>query len=109
MNAAVAGVPTMSIAEGGSFGTPSQIEARYVNAFQWLDDWMKADSIALHTFRAMNLINRRQFIAITVASCSSLKGIAQETANGAALIVSREASRSHSEELRQPLLRRAPT
>jgi hypothetical protein len=50
VNPGVAGVPTMSIAEGGSFGTPSQIEARYVNAFQWLDDWMKV--VGRHTLGA---------------------------------------------------------
>jgi len=46
----VAGVPTMSIAEGGGFGTPSSIEARYVNSFQWLDNWMKV--VGRHTFAA---------------------------------------------------------
>jgi hypothetical protein len=35
----------------------------------------------------MNLINRRQFIAITAASCASLKGLAQETPYTAALTV----------------------
>ena len=44
----LAGVPQISISEGGSFGTPTPIEARYVNSFQWLDDWMKV--VGLHTF-----------------------------------------------------------
>ena len=35
----------------------------------------------------MNLINRRQFIAITAASCASLKGLAEETPYTAALTV----------------------
>lgn len=34
-------VPTMDIAEGGSFGSPGEVQNRYVNSFQWLDNWMK--------------------------------------------------------------------
>jgi hypothetical protein len=47
VDAGLAGVPTLSIAEGGSFGTPAQVEARYVDGFQGLDDWMKI--IGRHT------------------------------------------------------------
>lgn len=46
----LAGVPGVSIPEGGSFGTPSQIEGRYVDSFQWLDKWMKV--VGRHTFAA---------------------------------------------------------
>ena len=42
-------VPTMDIAEGGSFGTPGEVQNRYVNSFQWLDNWMKV--IGTHTFQ----------------------------------------------------------
>jgi hypothetical protein len=47
VSASLQGVPAISIAEGGSFGTPSQTEARYLNSFQWLDDWMKV--VGRHT------------------------------------------------------------
>jgi hypothetical protein len=42
-------VPTMDIAEGGSFGSPGEVQNRYVNSFQWLDNWMKV--IGTHTFQ----------------------------------------------------------
>jgi hypothetical protein len=45
----LAGVPTMSIAEGGSFGTPTEVQGRFVNNFQWLDSYMKV--VGLHTFQ----------------------------------------------------------
>jgi Carboxypeptidase regulatory-like domain len=47
VSAGLTGVPGVSIPEGGGFGTPSQIEGRYVNSFQWLDNWMKV--IGKHT------------------------------------------------------------
>ena len=45
----LAGVPTISIAEGGSFGTPTEVQARFVNTFQWLDNYMKV--VGTHTFQ----------------------------------------------------------
>jgi hypothetical protein len=45
----LAGVPTMSISEGGSFGTPTEVQARFVNTFQWLDNYMKV--VGTHTFQ----------------------------------------------------------
>jgi hypothetical protein len=42
-------VPTMDIAEGGSFGTPGEVQNRYVNSFQWLDNWMKV--VGTHTYQ----------------------------------------------------------
>ena len=39
----------MDIAEGGSFGTPGEVQNRYVNSFQWLDNWMKV--IGTHTLQ----------------------------------------------------------
>jgi hypothetical protein len=42
------GVPGIDISEGGTFGTPSSTEGRYVNSFQWLDNWMKV--VGRHTF-----------------------------------------------------------
>ncbi len=48
--APLAGVPSMSIGEAGSFGTPQEVQARYVNTFQWLDNYMKV--VGLHTFQA---------------------------------------------------------
>jgi Carboxypeptidase regulatory-like domain len=42
-------VPTMDLAEGGSFGTPGEVQNRYVNSFQWLDNWMKV--VGTHTFQ----------------------------------------------------------
>jgi hypothetical protein len=42
------GVPNVSLSEGGSFGTPTSIEGRYVNSLQFLDSWMKV--IGRHTF-----------------------------------------------------------
>jgi hypothetical protein len=61
---ALAGVPTMSIAEGGSFGTPSSIEARYVDSFQWLDDWMKVagrHTISVGGSYSYNQIDERNY------------------------------------------------
>jgi hypothetical protein len=60
----LAGVPTISISEGGSFGTPSSTQARYVNSLQWLDSWMKV--IGRHTFSvggsySYNQIDLRSF------------------------------------------------
>ena len=45
----LAGVPSMSISEGGSFGTPTEVQARFVNTFQWLDNYMKV--VGTHTFQ----------------------------------------------------------
>jgi hypothetical protein len=42
-------VPTMSLSEGGSFGTPGEVQNRYVNSFQWLDNWMKV--VGTHTYQ----------------------------------------------------------
>jgi Carboxypeptidase regulatory-like domain len=42
-------VPTMDIAEGGSFGSPGEVQNRYVNSFQWLDNWMKI--VGTHTLQ----------------------------------------------------------
>lgn len=42
-------VPTMDLAEGGSWGTPGEVQNRYVNSFQWLDNWMKV--VGTHTFQ----------------------------------------------------------
>jgi len=42
-------VPTMNIAEGGSFGSPGEVQNRYVNSFQWLDNYMKI--VGTHTFQ----------------------------------------------------------
>ncbi len=44
---ALQGVPTMSIGEAGSFGTPTEVQGRFVNTFQWLDSYMKV--MGLHT------------------------------------------------------------
>jgi hypothetical protein len=46
---ALVSVPTMNIAEGGSFGTPGEVQNRYVNSFQWLDNWMKV--VGTHTLQ----------------------------------------------------------
>lgn len=64
ISAGLAGVPGISISEGGSFGTPSSTESRYVDSFQWLDNWMKV--IGRHTFTAggnysYNQIDERSF------------------------------------------------
>lgn len=47
VNASLAGVPSITISEGGSFGTPLATQGRYVNTFQWLDNFMKV--IGTHT------------------------------------------------------------
>jgi len=47
---AQAGVPTMSIGEAGSFGTPTETQGRFVNNFQWLDNYMKV--VGTHTYQA---------------------------------------------------------
>lgn len=60
----LAGVPGVSIPEGGSFGTPSQIEGRYVNSFQWLDNWMKVigrHTISLGGSYSYNQIDERTY------------------------------------------------
>jgi hypothetical protein len=64
VNPDLAGVPGVSISEGGSFGTPAQIEARYVDDYQWLDDWIRV--VGRHTFGAggmyfYNQIDERTF------------------------------------------------
>ena len=46
----LAGVPSIAISEGGTFGTPSSTEGRYVNSFQWLDNWIKV--VGRHTLSA---------------------------------------------------------
>ena len=43
------GVPSIQIDEGGSFGTPTETQGRFVNTFQWLDNYMKV--IGTHTFQ----------------------------------------------------------
>lgn len=47
VNPSLAGVPSITISEGGSFGTPLATQGRYVNTFQWLDNFMKV--IGTHT------------------------------------------------------------
>ncbi|WP_260705971.1 TonB-dependent receptor [Edaphobacter flagellatus] len=47
INPSLAGVPNISISEGGTFGTPLSTQGRYVNTFQWLDNFMKV--IGTHT------------------------------------------------------------
>jgi hypothetical protein len=58
------GVPSITISEGGSFGTPTYTQGRFVNTFQWLDNYMKV--IGTHTFQfGLNYhydqINERNF------------------------------------------------
>jgi hypothetical protein len=43
------GVPSISISEGGSFGTPTYTQARFVNTFQWLDNYMQV--VGTHTLQ----------------------------------------------------------
>ncbi|HZY62864.1 MAG TPA: carboxypeptidase regulatory-like domain-containing protein [Edaphobacter sp.] len=64
INPGLAGVPSISIDEGGSFGTPVETQGRFVNTFQWLDNYMKV--IGTHTIQfGLNYhydqINERNF------------------------------------------------
>jgi hypothetical protein len=45
----LAGVPQISISEGGSFGTPTETQGRYVNTFQWVDNYTKV--VGTHTYQ----------------------------------------------------------
>ena len=49
INPALIGVPNVGISEGGSFGTPLATQGRFVNTFQWLDNYMKV--IGTHTIQ----------------------------------------------------------